>query len=73
VEQCLSTATQPTATVTGLVPLNGRIIGTLALPADAGGGTICTCVSRVDYTNITLTNLTSGRVYQLEPISGASP
>ena len=70
---CITTATQRTATVTGIVPVSGRAAGSFTLAAIAGGGTICACVLHVDYSDITLTNLTSGRVYELEPISADSP
>ena len=38
-----------------------------------GGGTICGCTLHVDYSNVTLTNLASGHVYRLDPISADSP
>ena len=71
VTQCIETGMQSTDSVTGLAPDNGRVAGSLTLAA-TGGGTVCTCVSHVDYTDITLTNLTSGHVYRLDPISADS-
>ena len=34
---------------------------------------VCGCTLQMDYSDVTLTNLTSGRVYRLEPISADSP
>ena len=75
VTQCIATRTQLSDTVSGLVPDDkGRVAGSLTLVANAGpGGTICTCSLHMDYFDITLTNLTSGHVYRLEPISADSP
>jgi hypothetical protein len=74
VTQCISVRWEPSADVTGLIPDDkGRVAGSLALDSGAGGGTICGCVTHMDYSEATLTNLTSGRVYRLEPISGDSP
>ena len=75
VTQCIAARTQPSETVSGLVPDDkGRVAGSLTLAVNAGpGGTICTCSLHMDYSDITLTNLMSGHVYRLEPISGDSP
>ena len=39
------------------------------------GGGICTCggLQQVEYTNVTLTNTTTGRVYRLDPIGRDFP
>ena len=73
--QCLATRTFPTDSATGLVPDQmGRIGESLTLASGAGGGgTVCGCTLHMDYSDITLTNLTSGRVYGLEPISADRP
>ena len=72
--QCVAVLSQPSADATGLLPNDkGRVTGSLALSSGADGGTICSCVTHVDYSDITLTNLTSGHVYRLEQISGDNP
>jgi hypothetical protein len=75
VTQCIAGLTFPINTVAGLVPDDkGRVTGSLTLAGTVGGGgTICTCTSHVDYSEIVLTNLTSGHVYRLEPISADRP
>jgi hypothetical protein len=74
VTQCGAALSFPTTTVTGLIPDDkGRVTGSLTVVGTPVGGTICTCISHVDYSEIVLTNLTSGRVYRLEPISADSP
>jgi hypothetical protein len=59
------------ATVTGLMA-KGHASGTLTL--EGPGTVICSCgcsqgTLTVDYTDVTLTNITTGDVYRLEPIS----
>ena len=72
--QCIAAQTFPTDSATGLVPDDkGRVNGSLTLAPGAGGGTVCGCTLHMDYSNITLTNLTSGRIYRLEPISADRP
>lgn len=75
VTQCVAGLSHPSESVRGLVPDDkGRVAGTLTLAVNAGpGGAICTCSLHMDYTDVTLTNLTSGHVYRLEPISDGSP
>lgn len=74
VTQCVSVQSEPSAEATGLLPDDkGRVTGSLVLSSGAGGGTICSCVTHMEYSDVTLTNLTSGHVYRLEPISGDSP
>ncbi len=75
-EQCLAGLFNSTVTALGLVPDDkGRVVGTLTLsdvhfPTDVP----CTCGSRhVDYYDMTLTNLTTGEVYSLDPISRDFP
>jgi hypothetical protein len=62
----------PSATVTGLTATKGHAVGSLTL--EGPGTVVCSCgcsqgTLTVDYTNVTLTNITTGRVYRLEPIS----
>jgi len=74
--QCIAARTFPTDSATGLVPDQmGRVSGSLTLASGAGvGGTVCGCTTlHMDYSDITLTNLTSGRVYRLGPISADRP
>jgi hypothetical protein len=74
VTQCAAALSFPTNSVTGLVPDDkGRVAGSLTVAGTPVSGTICTCISHVDYSDITLMNLTSGHVYRLEPISADSP
>jgi hypothetical protein len=73
-DHCIAVLSTPSATVTGLTPdEKGRVTGTLTLAPNAGGGGICGCSSHVDYWDVTLTNLASGHVYRLDPISGDAP
>ena len=74
--QCFAARTFPTDSATGLVPdQNGRVTGSLTLASGAGGGgTPCGCGTlHMDYSDITLTNQTTGRTYRLEPISADRP
>src|SRR5262245_4694671 len=74
VTQCSGERRQLADAVSDLVPDDkGRVAGTLTLVFNAGGGTICGCTLHMDYSNITLTNLTSDHVYRLEPISADGP
>jgi hypothetical protein len=53
----------------------GRVLGdvTLNINLTPGGG-ICTCAGRlVDYFDMTLTNVTSGHVYRIDPIGRDFP
>jgi hypothetical protein len=56
---------------TGLLPDDkGRVTGELVLdPAWGPSGCVQTIVRRIDYMDVTLTNLTSGHAYRLDPIS----
>jgi hypothetical protein len=49
----------------------GRVVGTLTLESPPGGF-LC-APQHVEYTGVTLTNLTTGHVYRLDPISRDSP
>jgi hypothetical protein len=53
----------------------GRVVGQLTLSdVNLTSGGPCTCGGvRVEYFDMTLTNLTSGRVYRLDPISRDFP
>ena len=60
-----------TAGAVGLVPdEGGRVVGSLTLeaPRDALCGCCLASTVRVEYTDLVLTNVASGRVYGLEPI-----
>ena len=63
----------PTASITGLVPDGrGRVSGVGVLVVNRGPG--CGCGQfRVEYTDVVLTNLTSGHTYQLEAVSRSTP
>lgn len=59
------------ATLTGVMA-RGHAVGTLTL--EGPGTVICSCgcsqgTLTIDYTDVTLTNVTTGDVYRLEPIS----
>jgi len=57
-------------TVTGLMPDDkGRVIGNVALEVSETG----MLLQRIEYTNVTLTNLNTGHVYRLDPISQDYP
>ena len=73
--QCIAARTFPTDSATGLVPDDkGRVSGSLTLASGAGGGgTLCGCTLHMDYSDITLTNRTTGWTYRLEPISADRP
>lgn len=73
--QCIAELYNPVATVTGLVPdAKGQVTATLTLDqVPVGGGGVCTCSLHMEYSDLVLTNLTSGHVYGLDPISGDSP
>lgn len=74
VTQCLGSMTDESATVTGLVPdEKGRVTATLTLVRQGGGGGLCECTLHMEYSNVTLTNMTSGHVYRLDPITGDRP
>jgi hypothetical protein len=64
--------TFPTATV-ALTPNNGRVTGTLTALLDLPQVFACQRLLRVEYMDVTLTNLTSGHVYRLDPISRTFP
>ena len=63
-----------TATISGLVPDDsGRVTGSLILEPGAGTCGCCTgSVVLVDYSDVTLTNHTSGQVYRLDAIGETS-
>ena len=73
-DHCVASISDVSSSVADLVPeaKGGRVAGSVALTPGSGGG--CGCLSiHLDYTNVTLTNVTSGRVYVLDPISGDAP
>ena len=57
--------------VAGLLPNDkGRVIGELALDgAGSPSGCLQSILLRIDYTDVTLTNVTTGHAYRLDPIS----
>ena len=74
VTQCVSSIATPMESVTGLVPdEKGRVSATLTLVAQGGGGGLCECTLHMEYSDVTLTNTTSGHVYRLDPITEDSP
>ena len=56
-------------TVTGLPDDKGRVIGNVALEVSETG----MLLQRIEYTNVTLTNLNTGHVYRLDPINHDYP
>jgi hypothetical protein len=72
--QCVSSLANPESRVTGLVPNEkGRVTATLTLVRQGGGGGVCGCTLHMEYTDVKLTNVTSGHVYRLDAITGDSP
>lgn len=59
----------PSATITLLPDANGRASGTLMLPLSPPPPVTCPVLQRVEYTSVTLTDLTTGHVYRLGSIS----
>ena len=49
----------------------GRVVGTITLESQ-DGGFLC-AAQEAEYTGVTLTNLTTGHVYRLDPMSRDSP
>lgn len=45
----------------------------LDIPTPGGGTCTCGGLQHVEYANVTLTNLTTGRVYRLDPMSRDIP
>jgi hypothetical protein len=61
-------------TVTGLLPDdNGHVIGRLVLEVSESFACPQTLLREIVYTNVTVTNLTSGRVYRLDQIAQVYP
>jgi hypothetical protein len=59
----------PTATMLLAPDAKGRVSETLTLDLSVPQELPCQYLRRVEYTNVTLTNLTTGHVYRLDPIS----
>jgi hypothetical protein len=61
----------PTATASLSPDERGRVAGAITLTVNLSGGGSCSSavLARVDYTDVMLTNLSSGHVYRLDPIS----
>jgi hypothetical protein len=74
VTQCIASISEVRESVTGLVPdEKGRVTATLTLVRQGGGDGICGCTLHMEYSNVTLTNMTSGHVYRLDPVAGDRP
>ena len=75
VTQCIASVDDlSTPPVAGLGPdEKGRVTATLTLVRQGGGGGLCECTLHMEYSDVTLTNMTSGHVYRLDPITGDSP
>ena len=58
-----------TATVSLAPDAKGRVTGTLTLDLDVPQVMTCQYLRHVEYTNVTLTNLSTGHLYRLDPIS----
>jgi len=68
--QTIVARSTPTATATLVPDAKGATQGVLTLDVDitAGGGCLCGGSSRVDYSDVALSNLATGKVYRLDPI-----
>jgi hypothetical protein len=66
-------AAEVSATLTLIPDEKGRVSGTLTLALDPPQLIPCQIVPRVEYTNVTLTNLTTGHAYRLDPFSRDLP
>jgi len=71
--QSIGVLYNPRATVTLAPDVRGRVRGTLTLDISQSGGCGCGTLRRVEYSNVTLTNLATGHVYRLDPISREYP
>lgn len=68
--QGIGLLTTPTANVTMPTDGKGHTSGTLTLEVgQPGGGCLCGMLQHVAYTDVRLTNLTTGHVYHLDAIS----
>jgi hypothetical protein len=65
--------TFPTATVALSTDSKGRVSGTLTLVLDLPQVFACQRLLRVEYIDVTLTNLASGHAYRLDPVSRGFP
>ena len=75
-QQCIAQLFNSTDTATGLVPDDKGRVGTTLTLSDVNFPSPgpCTCgPHHVDYSDMTLTNLTTGHVYILDPISRDYP
>ena len=72
-EQQALVQTFPTATVALSTDSKGRVSGTVTLVLDVPQVVACQRLLRVEHTDVTLTNLASGHVYRLDPISRGFP
>ena len=74
-QQCIGQLFDSTDAATVLVPDDGRVGTTLTLSdVNFPSPGPCTCgPHHVDYSDVTLTNLTTGHVYRLDPISRDYP
>ena len=61
---------EASSTVTGLMPDDkGGVIGNVALEVAEAG----MLLQRIEYTNVTVTNLNTGHVYRLDPVNRNYP
>ena len=66
-------ATFPSVTLALIPDAKGRVSGTLTLDLSPPMVTPCEVLQHVEYTSMTLTNLTTGHMYRLDPISQDYP
>jgi hypothetical protein len=59
----------PTASISLTPDHKGRVSGSLTLDLSVPQELPCQYLRRVEYTNVTLTNVTTGHVYRLDPVS----
>lgn len=68
--QNVAVRSEPTAGVTLAPDARGRTAGSLTLDlGQPGGGCSCGTLQRVEYANVSLTNVTTRHVYRLDPVS----
>lgn len=74
VTKCIGSLAFPSNTVTLVPDEKGQVTGSFMLAGSGSvGGGLCECTLHTEYSDVTLTNLTSGHVYRLDPIVGDFP
>ena len=64
----------PSNTATIVPGGNGHAVGSISVtPQSSSNGCVGTVLQRIDYTNVALTNLTTGHVYPLDSMSRTFP